>query len=541
MSISENNEKNIYNTIDNDDWECFDFAGDHLLYQNCDIPNTEIIVSEVDSMVANSNVSLPKIYNDVLAARAFKKSKKGKRAKKKMKKAKDLTDLETRILEEEFLFGPLEMLEKQLAVQALRSNVPPDCMLLTRNNPGFFFGKLRNFGVFGKSQEKDGNIAVIGATGSGKSSSIVIPSCMSWKGQILAIDIKRELYRETKHKRKNIKLFDPMDDNAYGYDPFYLLNQASNMVQEAQAIAHALIPLPPETKDSFWIDSARDLLTGAILHYHKDYSFVDTISKILSKPVDKLVDEINENKKYRADYFISSFVDMDIKTLAGIFSELCKNIRIFATDEDIIKCLTKPQERNIYPVDLEQEADVYIHIPQHLLRQWKNLLVLIIRQFLTHFEKRDEKDAKPILFMLDEFAALGKIDGIADSFSILRSKKITICAVVQSLAQLDAIYGEKIRSVIMDNCQYIAILGVNDADSQKYFSTIAGTNVVYKKSYSQTYDAVSKITGYNKTLSESREQIFQPHEFAALKDNVVVLSPYGLFMPEKVPYYTIRR
>ena len=60
---------------------------------------------------------------------------------------------------------------------------------------------------------------------------------------------------------------------------------------------------------------------------------------------------------------------------------------------------------------------------------------------------------------------------------------VTICLMVQSLVQLDEIYGEKARRTIVDNCHYKAILGTTDADSQKYFSNLIGTCEVEKESH----------------------------------------------------------
>ena len=38
---------------------------------------------------------------------------------------------------------------------------------------------------------------------------------------------------------------------------------------------------------------------------------------------------------------------------------------------------------------------------------------------------------------------------------------------IQSLAQLDKLYGEKERQIILDNCSYKVILGANDPETQK--------------------------------------------------------------------------
>lgn len=78
--------------------------------------------------------------------------------------------------------------------------------------------------VFGKQGGKyatmpettDGHILVVGGAGSGKTAAIAIPTLMSWKDRVFAIDIKGELYEKTKKARsgEQIKVFNPTDRNA---------------------------------------------------------------------------------------------------------------------------------------------------------------------------------------------------------------------------------------------------------------------------------------------------------------------------------------
>ena len=131
--------------------------------------------------------------------------------------------------------------------------IPPVAEKLKSNNTsGFILGDN-----VAKDETEDGHIMVVGGVGSGKSSCIAIPTLHSWGERVFAIDIKGELYEKTKYNGfRNIRLFNPLDPNALGYDPFYLLKRTTDHVQEAQAIAHALIPLPPNITEPFWIQSA---------------------------------------------------------------------------------------------------------------------------------------------------------------------------------------------------------------------------------------------------------------------------------------------
>jgi len=372
--------------------------------------------------------------------------------------------------------------------------------------------------------------------GSGKTSCIAIPSLLAWKEAVFCIDIKGELYQHTRHKRLNAKVFNPLSAETYGYNPFYLLKKNDNPAQEARAIAQALVPLPPDVKDPFWIENAQNIFTAAILHYNeKNFTFLDTAEAILSTTPKQLIQELHASTEREARFCVNSLADMDERTLSSILSELGKNLVPFVTDKNLTHALSRP--KNITPHDLEYGADVFISIPEHLLRQWKNLLSLIVSQFLRHFEKRPNMTASPILFLLDEFPRLGKIEEITDGLATLRSKKITICPIIQSLAQLDLIYGAAARRVIVDNCAYKAILNATDADSQEYFSKLVGTHEKLRTTKDMRLEPITGFVagkGIGKAPEEKRK--IKPENWATLRE-IALFTPFGFFKVEKAPHY----
>jgi type IV secretion system protein VirD4 len=388
-----------------------------------------------------------------------------------------------------------------------------------------------------KPETEDGHIMIVGGVGSGKSSCIAIPSLLSWRNSAFVIDIKGELHKNSQFpKNYRAKVFNPFRANSYGYDPFYTMLGSFDQVQEAQAIAHALIPLPPKTDDPFWIQSAQNLFSGAILHfYNKDFSFIETVTAILDTKITDLLDEIYTSETENARRFVAGLMDMKPQTVSSILTVLSNHIIIFATNEYVKHALTR--EEKITPKDLENGTDIYICIPEHMLKQWKNLLTLMVSQFLTHFEQRSDRDADPILFLLDEFARLGKIEGIVDGLATLRSKKITIAIILQSLAQLDLHYGKESRQVIADTCQYKAILNVTDVESQEYFSKAVGTYDKIRVVKSQQYDRITNFkSGSSVTTMKEDKAIIKPHEFATM-EQIVLLTPFGAFKVNKKPYY----
>lgn len=407
--------------------------------------------------------------------------------------------------------------------------------LLTAAPKGFIFGKQHGKYVY-KADTADGHILVVGGAGSGKSSCIAIPSLIAWRQRIFAVDVKGELSKKTGSSRPTKIVFNPLLDSSPGYNPYYLMKRSRNPAQDAQEISFAIVPKPENIKETFWIDGARNLLTGAILHFFTvGYSFMETIETLQSTPIQALIGEIHSGANATAKMYVNQLVDMDIKTLSGVYAELSNHTMLFATDFDIRDCLSKSD--TITPDDLENGKDIYLNIPEDKIEQWKPLLTLIVNQFLKHFERRPDEGATPVLFLLDEFPRLGKVETAITGLATLRSKKISIALFVQSLSQLDAIYGSDNRKVIADNCQYKAILNATDAETQEYFSRLVGTYDKRKKSQNANYEqytGMGKGTGASQTTEEKR--IIKPEAFATL-EKIVLLSPFGFFRIAKAPYY----
>lgn len=401
--------------------------------------------------------------------------------------------------------------------------------------------------VFGKKNGKyvtmpettDGHILVIGGAGSGKTAAVAIPTLMSWKARVFAIDIKGELYEKTKKARneEKIKVFNPTDPNAYGYDPFYMLRHGDEVPEEARALALSICPLPADIRDPFWIRSAQNMLTGFLVYFfHKEQSFAEAMKTIKSRPVRKLIAEIMESGDEQAIAEVSQFDGMDDKTLSGIFTELANHITIFATSPDLQRALAGGS-RCITPGDLESGYDIYCCIPEHKLDQWKDLMGMLCNQFLKSFERRPEGCTTPILFLIDEFPRLGKIETISNGLATLRSKKIHIALFVQSKSQLNAIYGKDVAEVISDNCAYKAILKASEPNTQEWCSKLVGTYDKEKTSSNYNADIIGIGKGQGTTsTTESNQRIIKPEEFAYLEDLVCVF-PNGYRRIDKAYYF----
>ena len=424
-----------------------------------------------------------------------------------------------------------------LVGQAQQSKPPKE--LLNPSPQGFVFGeyrrRFRKTQYLHKEENADGHILLAGGTGSGKTSSVLLPSYPRIKCSKLIVDTKKaEIALATAHLPGKRKIFNPTDPDAWGFDPFFRLRGSENPAQAAREIAMAIIPEPVNIKDPFWVKATQNLLAGFIIFYYRQgLNFIDIAKLILLKPLDKHILQAYESGDDLVKYFMSKFVGDKVDApLAGIGMEFSNSLMLFATDKQVQAALTK--EKNISPQDLENGYDIFLCLEEDMLEQWMPLSMLTIGLFVQDFKRRPNKTAKPIAFWLEEFAQLGKLLPVAKGLNTLRSKNVTMVLVVQSIAQLDLLYGPAQREVMLDNCAYKVILGAADAKTQEEFSKLVGTSEVIRTSQSVSYAShTDQEQRYTISQHTAEERTIKPHEFATLKD-VVVLSPWGNCRAEKI-------
>ena len=432
-------------------------------------------------------------------------------------------------------------------------NILKQLQLSIGKDPGFFFGHKETCEptyYIGLRQGEEGNILVVGGNGSGKSSGLAKPTLAAWHGAICVTDVKGELsdsyqklYRLGKVKRPFI-IFDPTKIDSTGYDPFYLLKQdEDNLYNSICEIADALIPIPHDIKEPFWLESEQSILKAALSYgFHLGLSFRESIIKIMSSTATNLVMNIIKNGDDLSKMFIGETSNLKPETIASIDRELRNKLAVFVTDKFIFNAFR--EDSDCFSWDDLDEYNIFLRIPADKIDQWGNIINLMYTQLIRHLERRPEKyspDGKnnvPILLLMDEFARFGKLNIITDAVSTLRSKNVNICLFIQSLAQLDKIYGVNDRRIILDNCQYKAILQANDADTQEYFSRLIGTHINKQQSKSEQFDDIMDTIGYSNQLSEIRERIIFPHELSTLND-ILLLSPYGFCHIDKLQLYDI--
>lgn len=394
-----------------------------------------------------------------------------------------------------------------------------------------------------RSVAEDRHYLIIGGSGSGKSSCLIIPTLLiNQNTTAFVLDIKGELSaKATRAGSDNIRIFNPQDASTWGYDPMFSINQDSSEHEKfvvMQSIAFSLIPVPVGLKDPFWRNSARNLMIGLFLYYYRQgtIDFISITDEILSKPVAQTIETtMKAATPTSIEYkYLVQFSDMSEETLSGVFAEVANALTIFATDSDIRQSLGSTG-RKINPKMLDEGYSIYLVIREEKLSAYYNLLQLIINQTLGELEKRPETSV-PILFVIDELPRIlsaGKIGHLLDASRTLRSRRVRLMLVTQSLEALMVAYSENEAVDLISNCSHKIILDASSSKTQKMVCGWAGK-------YKERRQSVSSGKQKSTTISYEEKDIVCPSDLMTLvkTGELVLISPHGYNRIDKCPYYS---
>ena len=215
--------------------------------------------------------------------------------------------------------------------------------------------------------------------------------------------------------------------------------------------------------------------------------------------------------------------------------ELSNHINIFASDADIRFAL-RDNYLKLSPEDIENKISVFISIKEEKLTSYYDMMQLIINQMLAELEKRRE-DSHRVIFIIDELARLvssGKLERLMDAARTLRSRKVVLFLVTQSMESLMSAYSENEVTDLKDNCAYTVVLSAHSPKTQKMIQNWCGTYKDKRTSWSGDY--------FNRTAHYSYEEknIVEPSDLMSLplSGDLILISPYGYNRISKTPYYS---
>ena len=342
---------------------------------------------------------------------------------------------------------------------------------------------------------------VIGATGSGKTQTVIKPTVkiLAKKGESMIItDPKGEIYENTaemlRAKGYQILLLnfrDPQNGNAW--NPMSLPYKIYKSGKQDKAIELlddlALNILYDESNanaDPLWEKTSADYFSGLALGLFEDAKEEEiNINSI------NLMSTVGEDKfggsTYIKEYFgakdpasaaaINAFgtVTAPTETKGSILSVFKQKVKLFASRENLSEMLSYSD------IDLEsigkRKTAVFIVI-QDEKKTYHSLVTILLKQIYETLidvaQKHGGKLPVRTNFLLDEFANMPPLKDVTTMITAARSRQIRFTMIIQNFAQLNKVYGKEDAETIKGNCGNIIYLISTELAALEEISKMCG-------------------------------------------------------------------
>lgn len=341
---------------------------------------------------------------------------------------------------------------------------------------------------------RNNNDLVIGPSGAGKTRGYVLPNIMQCGGSFIISDTKNSLWKKTKGilHREGYQVYrlDFKDCLAScGYNPFdfirYDRERDRYREQDILTIAATLVPVTSK-KEPFWELAARMLLEcliGYVLEClpeeeHTPGSVVTLFYEMGGKYFGLLMEELKElspdSFALRRWLLFKSTINAD-RMYASILGILAEKLSVLSFDG--MQEMTGRKDRiRIEDIGCKKTA-VFVNVSD-TDRTFDRLAALFYAQALQVLCRCADGNAGghlavPVRMIFDDFAASVAVPEFDKVVSVIRSRGISVSIILQSLSQLEDVYGHEKAMTIINNCDSCLYLGGQDVQTAGYIAVKA--------------------------------------------------------------------
>jgi type IV secretion system protein VirD4 len=453
-------------------------------------------------------------------------------------------------------------------VQGLRAIRPPSggARLATLNDlrkadllngkPGYsiFLGRFN-----GKDVRYSGasHIYVNGPTRAGKGVGFVLPNALEWRGSLIGLDIKREMWTEIGAARaamgQRVFMFSPGSAESHCWNPLGLVSPWPERATDVANIARSLIP-SPATGDTYWAETARGLFAG-LLGYVLDSDTmrgqrtIKSALKMMSRGrslaavmADILVAEPDLNE-FVADKF-RQHIGREEKQRMSFEAHIVTALD--GWNNKLVDDATSRSDFNI--ADLRRKPfTILIGTPVGNFGSVEAVVRLLVQQvhdvLLKSLPGLDEPHK--LLLMLDEFYQFGRMPEIVDRTPLVAGYGFQIAVIAQGLTQLDVRYGKPTRDMLVGNMDVKLFVGVGDETTAKYCSEEIGKHYIRREGWGTSIGGGSLVGGVPRASRTTQgrwelEPLIAPEALRRLdgkKSVLLVRGQYGAIL-DRINFFT---
>jgi type IV secretion system protein VirD4 len=354
----------------------------------------------------------------------------------------------------------------------------------------------------------EGHIITFGPPGSGKTRRLLLPNLNrlpNWS--VVVIDPKGSLAVQTAAHRKaqgsHIVTLDPFGviDDQYpgltarlpclksaGFNPLAALDpKSSTFPDDAKTLAEALIKIDG-TNEVYFPTSARDLVAGLIMAARVEDGEQANLADIRVN-VGLSAAELGVLLKKKKPDGRPGYLDLYAKDYPAIATKLSRFADITPDNKDLSGVLGTAQAQTGWLDSIPLIADlkkgahdfggmknrpttVYLILPPRYLESHSTWLRLAVTSILMPL-LRTLGARVPVLFMLDEFAQLGRLEVIEQNINLIREYGVKLWPILQDLPQLKTHYPNRWDSFI-SAAGIRHLFAAQDLTTLEYFSKLSG-------------------------------------------------------------------
>lgn len=348
------------------------------------------------------------------------------------------------------------------------------------------------------------HLITLAPTRAGKGVGTVIPNLLAAERSVLVIDPKGENARiagEARRRFGTVHVLDPFEVSGMlsaAYNPFDRLTPDSlDLGEDVASLTEALVMDPPgQVTEAHWNEEAKAILGGLIMfcvcHEDRNRRTLATVREYLTLPPEKLraLLELMQDSDAAGGLIARAanrFLGKADREAASVLSNAQRHTH-FLDSPRIARVLSRS---DFHFSDLRHRiTSVFLVLPPNRMDAYSRWLRLLVSQALQDIARDAEASVRslsgpagaqggtqrlrtPTLFLLDEFAALGRLEAVERAMGLMAGYGLQLWPILQDMSQLKDLYGERAGTFIA-NAGVQQVFGVNDFETAKWLSQMMG-------------------------------------------------------------------
>ncbi|MDD2392270.1 MAG: type IV secretory system conjugative DNA transfer family protein [Bacilli bacterium] len=293
-------------------------------------------------------------------------------------------------------------------------------------------------------------------------------------------------------------------------------------------------------KDPFWNNSARNLLEGLIGLFLEEFKkgkivreriTLTSIKKFQNSSMDDdnfaILQEYIDSKPYglKSKDSLTSIFSSAENTYKSITATFAEKMALF--DDVNVANITSSSDFD-FDILGKKITAIYIIVPDED-KTYYSLITIIVGLLYRELVKlaNNQKDKKlpiQIDWMLYEFANCPPLADIEAIVSVARSRGMRFQFFIQSLSQLDNVYGKEVAQIILDNCGLV-YLKTNTQETAEAISKRLGKKTIESNSVSQSISNIN-YNG-NRSIGLMGRDLLTPEEVKQLHYKTIIFPIIG--------------